>query len=263
MTTRKTRAQKAPTAPRKGGEYRFHIDAYTPETMPIDRLAQYMTHLATILGESAAVHFDRLEAGSTSLVSRIEPEAEPKVRGRLEAIENGAGDKAARESFAQLNRMLRDDGAVGHIRYGKRGKRLLYFPGREMPVSRPVVIHEHDSIDGEVQRVGGSDALVPILLDVEGVTVTNCRAPRPLAKEIATRLFEPVRLHGRAKWRRDENGDWCLDEFRVESFETLRSETLGDVLRDLREIPVDWGNDPYEKLVTMRTGEGSEGHGRS
>lgn len=263
MTTRKTRAPKARPARRKGGEYRFHIDAYTPETMPIDRLAQYMAHLATILGESAAVHFERLEGGSTNLVSRIEPEAEPKVRGRIDAIERGAGDKAGRDSFAQLNRMLREDGAVGLIRYGKRGKRLLYFPGREIPVQPPVIVQEHAAIEGEVLRVGGSGASVPILLDVEGVTVTNCYAPRPLAKEIAAKLFEPVRLHGRGKWRRDEDGAWCLEEFRVERFETLRAETLGDALRALREIPADWGREPYAELAAMRTGEGSEGHGRS
>ena len=40
--------------------YRLKIDAYTPETMPMGRLAEYMADLAVILGERAAVHFVQL-----------------------------------------------------------------------------------------------------------------------------------------------------------------------------------------------------------
>jgi len=56
-----------PKRPRKsGGEYRFKIDAYTPDTMPMSRLAEYMRELSEMLGEPSAVHFERLEPGSTA-----------------------------------------------------------------------------------------------------------------------------------------------------------------------------------------------------
>ncbi len=56
-------------------EYRFVIDAYSPETLPMSRLAEYMTDLARLFGTAERVHFVRLEAGSTVLVQRVEPEA--------------------------------------------------------------------------------------------------------------------------------------------------------------------------------------------
>jgi hypothetical protein len=57
---------------RRPREYRLRIDAFTPETLPMSRLAEYMADLATLLGEQERVHFARLENGSTALVHTIE-----------------------------------------------------------------------------------------------------------------------------------------------------------------------------------------------
>jgi len=40
----------------------FVIDAYSPETLPMSRLAEYMAQLATLLGEKDHVHFVELAA---------------------------------------------------------------------------------------------------------------------------------------------------------------------------------------------------------
>ena len=59
-------------------EYRFKIDAaYTPETMPMARLAEYIRELSTLLGNQDKVHFDRLEEGSTVPIIRVDHEAFP------------------------------------------------------------------------------------------------------------------------------------------------------------------------------------------
>lgn len=60
-------AKKRPSKS-KGAEYRFQIDAYTPETITMARLAEYMTYLAQVLGETASVHFDRLLGSSRKAV---------------------------------------------------------------------------------------------------------------------------------------------------------------------------------------------------
>ena len=44
-------------------ELKFHIHAYTRDTIPMWRLAEYLSDLATILGEKHSVHFDRIERG--------------------------------------------------------------------------------------------------------------------------------------------------------------------------------------------------------
>ena len=94
----------------------FVIDAYSPETLPMSRLAEYMAELATLLGEKEHVHFVELAAGSARLVHAVEHEASPKVRSRLHAARVGDGDPEARRAFDTLDHMLRDDNASGELR---------------------------------------------------------------------------------------------------------------------------------------------------
>jgi hypothetical protein len=100
------------TASGEGTEYRFKIDAYSPDTMPMARLAQYMAELATLLGEQNAVHFKRVTKGSTVLNARVDREATPKVRDRVAAVRAGDGGSEPRRAFNTLNRLLRDDNAI-------------------------------------------------------------------------------------------------------------------------------------------------------
>jgi hypothetical protein len=48
---------QAPQRKSDGTEYRFVIDAYSPDTMPMARLAQYMAELSQILGECPSSEF--------------------------------------------------------------------------------------------------------------------------------------------------------------------------------------------------------------
>ena len=47
--------------PRKALEYRFEIDAFTPDTIPMARLAQYLGDIARMMGQEASVHFARVD----------------------------------------------------------------------------------------------------------------------------------------------------------------------------------------------------------
>ncbi len=110
-------------------EYRFKIDAYTPETFPMARLAAYMGDLAVLLGEKEHVHFVRLEPGSTVLVQRIDRESAPRVRDRIRALRpsegQGAGD--ALSAFKAIDRRLAEDNATGEL-CGDGGAQIIRFP---------------------------------------------------------------------------------------------------------------------------------------
>ena len=71
---------------RKHREYRFEIDAFTPASMPMFRLAEYVADLAKIFGNNNNVHLLKIDPGSTVPVVMVEWEAEPKVRDRIRAI---------------------------------------------------------------------------------------------------------------------------------------------------------------------------------
>ncbi|MGB3390245.1 MAG: hypothetical protein WBA88_19930, partial [Pseudaminobacter sp.] len=76
--------------------YKFRIaDSYTPDTLPMERLAEYMIALAKLLGEPHDVHFDAVRKGSAVLVAKIDAPAQPKVRERVRRLEAGCPPSAA------------------------------------------------------------------------------------------------------------------------------------------------------------------------
>jgi hypothetical protein len=253
---RKTKKKGAlPRRPSRGvaAEYRFRIDAYTPDTMPMARLAEYLAELATVLGEPTYVHLVRLEPGSTVLVHQVEREAVPKVRDRATSVRRGRGPRDAVRAYHAINKLLREDDGVGVLQE-QTGAEIIRFPGREETEEKFAAIRQYGSIDGEVLRVGGPQKYVPVMLQSENEPIAGCYAERTIAKELARKLFEPVRVFGRGRWNRDADGKWSLDQFIIQSFEPLRSELLSEALGRLRAIPVSWGDDAYGDLQLMRHG---------
>ena len=258
--------KKPSTAPRKakastGTEYRFSIDAYTPETMPMARLAEYMSRLAEILGEPSAVHFDRLVAGSTVLVHRIEREALPKVRERAAAVQRGDAPREAIRAYRAINRLLREDNGVGVLRENVRGAKVLLFPGREETEETISSVRQTGTIDGFVMKVGGTDETVPVLLKSEDQLISHCWTTKPIAKQLAHKLFEPVRLFGTGRWGRDADGMWTLHEFEIKTFESMQDVPLSAAIAELRAIDGDWGSEAYQELAVIRNGPARRRHG--
>jgi len=247
----------------KAAEYRFRIDAYSPDTMPMARLAEYMAELSAMLGERSAVHFRRLEGGSTVLVHQIDREAVPKVRQRVSQVRAGDGPAEPLRAYKTINKMLRDDDAVGTLRADKRGAVIIRFPGKEEAQEQFGSVKQYGSIDGIVTWVGGSDQTAHITLETEGRQISHISMTRALAKALGNKLFEPVRLHGRGRWSRDSEGLWILRDFRAEHFEALDDTPLSAVVTQLRAIPAEWGEDAYSELGTIRHGPKGNGGKRN
>lgn len=245
----------------RGAEYRLKIDAYSPETMPMARLAQYMSEFAALLGERDAVHFHRLTRGSTVLNAKIDREAAPKVRDRIESVRVGEATGEPMRAFATINKLLRDDNAVGILKSTHTKGIVIRFPGREAAEEKFASIRQQGSIDGIVTGVRGRDDTIHITIQSEGRQISGCEASRTIAKQLGAKLFEPVRLFGRGKWSRDADGVWTLLYFKIENFEALRDETLTDALIDLRSIPTEWGDDAYSLLDMIRQGPRSKQNG--
>jgi hypothetical protein len=245
----------------EGTEYRFRIDVYTPETMPMGRLAQYMAELADLLGERTAVHFRRLTKGSTVLNAKVDREAAPKVRDRVSSVRAGGAPAESMRAYNALNKLLRDDNAIGVLRDAAPRGIIVRFPGREMAEEKFAAIRQHGSIDGIVTGIRGKDDTIHITINSEGQQVSGCETNRALAKQLGAKLFEPVRLFGRGRWNRDADGVWTLISFKIESFEALQDVPLTGALAELRRIPTEWGDDAFSELDKMRHGPGSKRNG--
>jgi hypothetical protein len=217
-------------------QYRFTIDVFSVDSIPMSRLAEYMGELAKLLGEPERVHFSHLEPGSAVLVSTVEQPAVPKVAERLERVKRGDAPKDAMQAFAAIDTMLAKDNAVGALTSADTAQ-VIPFPGRTRP--KPVrygPFREHGSLEGVLIRIGGRDETIPVLLQ-DGDAMLSCQTSREISKRLAIHyLGSTLRVHGDGKWVREENGTWQLLEFYIEDFELLDDAPLLDVVSKLQAV---------------------------
>jgi hypothetical protein len=236
-------------------EYQFVIQAYSPETFPMLRLAEYMRDLAMLIGEEDRVHFVRLAAGSTAVVHRIEFEALPKVRDRLRAVRNHEGPREAIDAFAGINDRLAFDNASARI-VEPGGRNVLEFPGRRAHKELEYgPLSQRGELIGSVIVVGGKNDPVPVHLQ-DGDKIYVCQARRDLARQLASHLLgDPIRVIGTGRWFRDSHGSWEMREFRIAQLEVLDGSSLKAAIERLRRINAEWRGhpDPLKDLSKLRT----------
>ena len=252
--------RKKPQRPprRDAGEYRFKIGAYTPTKIPMERLAQYMEQLAEMLGETGQVHFGGLARGSTVILAKIEHEAEPKVHARVAQVKSGEGPTEARRAYTALNRLLREDNANGLLRSSAI---ILPFPGRDESQEQFAAVRQQGFVDGKIISVTGQDKTAHIMLLIEDQPVAGFQTTRTIAKQLAKKWDEQVRLLGRGRWRRDAEGNWSLIDFKIEGFEPLEEAPLSTALERLRAIPTEWDDNAYNELDMSRHGPRGKANG--
>lgn len=213
--------------------YELHIDAFTPKTISMARLAEYMADFAELLGHHQQVHFEKLREGSLVLASRVESVALNKVRRRIEEVRYGNAPKPARRAYQSIDNRLADDNAVGKIVRGS--SEVIPFPGRTRVAERSLgPVEQTGTLDGEVIQIGGRDETINVHLRTAEDIVT-CITTKAIARRLAQHLFgPPVRLTGVGMWSRSESGKWALRKFTVHDFETLDQTSLPRLFESLR-----------------------------
>lgn len=239
-------------------DYRFKIDVFSPDTLPMARLAEYVTALAKLLGSQDSVHFSRVEPGSVVLVQRIEFEALPKVRDRVRAAARGIGPPDVARCYADINSMLEKDKAVGVVEDEQRSE-IIRFPGREQLKSEVFgPFWEQATLCGQLVNIGGIDQTVPAGLR-DRDHIWRCNTTPETAKKMAIHLLGPtIKVYGRARWIR-QDGSWQLMTFNIDTFEPLEDVPLSQVVNELRGVPGnEWGafEDPFGELESIRAGGG-------
>jgi hypothetical protein len=218
-------------------QYRLKIDVFSVDSLPMARLAEYMAELAILLGERERVHFSHLEKGSAVLVTNIEPVAFPKVKARISLVSRGNGPKDAMQAYKTIDSMLAKDGAVAVLLTPDEGN-VIEFPGRLRPTpARYGPFREVGTLDGRIIRIGGRDETIPVWLK-DGDVVYNCNVRgEDVARRLAPYYLSGiVRLHGRGKWVREENGTWKLEQFDIDDFEVLDDSSMSEVVGKLRAV---------------------------
>lgn len=207
----------------------FRIDAFTPDTLPMSRLAEYLTQLADLLGSHEHVHFTSVRKGSAIPQAKVDYPAIPKVQARLQLAQSVDAPDDIRKPLEAINRLLKAGGVV-----------YLNFPGRDIPDEKPYRLREAGCLDGIVIRIGGTDKTIPVWLQsldertvYKGIDTT----PETARALVGHYLGKPVRVHGQGVWERSGEGDWSLVTFHIAHFEELDETPAAEVFARLASHP--------------------------
>lgn len=239
-------------------QYVFHIDVFRPETLPMGRLADYLSALARMMGSTEHTHFVAVEPGSAQLRTEVDPVDAPKVETRLNGLSVGEGPKDGLAAKQHLDDLLANDNAVGVLTEVSTNRVVIAFAGRNRPkpLSFPS-FREDTTIDGILVSIGGRDTTAHAQLQDGDVLHTGVSMPRGLARELAPLLYGPVlRLHGSGRFERQASGQWKMSDFKVDRYDRLDARPISDVLNAIRSVP---GNglmepDAYSQMVRLREG---------
>ena len=237
-------------------KFTFRIKAYTPETIPMARLAEYLAQYAALMGNQSSVHFDGLRKGSTILCSRVEEAEVPKVEVRLRSASEAEASADVAKVVESINRMLREDNADGYIRREK-GAKIIAFPGIKQPIPERIgPIREAGRLEGRLVKVGGKDRTIhALLIAPDGEQYRLVTTSIDTAKDLGRHLYTNIRVSGTGTWFRDENRQWVLDQFFVQDFESSNEQSLIEAITGLRAVEGSgWGamEDPLSELKRFR-----------
>jgi hypothetical protein len=243
-------------------EYLFKIDGFTPLTLPMNRLVDYMKDLVSLFGNEKEVHFLRVEEGSATQRIAVDPPALPRVEKRLLAIRTKSATKHLNRCFRSINRRLIEDSTCADLI--SPTTKVIKFPGKKKDKQAEVgPIHEAVSIQGEIVELSGRDETVSVYIK-EGTEVHICHTTRDTGKKLKPYLWEgKVRLSGLGTWTRTRESVWQLEDFQIDGFEPLRDDKLTEVVTALRaiEVPELEVTKPWQFLSKMSEEEADNGSG--
>ncbi|MGB0072795.1 MAG: hypothetical protein WBP71_07585 [Terracidiphilus sp.] len=241
-------------------------EEWTPETMPMARLVEYLADLAIIFGHEEHVHLIKVSDGSTQPIFWMHPTIADQAIFRMRRAEKEEGDPKAISAYKRINvRLITDNGRadVVDMKETDEKAKIIEFPGKLEAHRKIRSIRESASIAGELRRVGGIDKSIHLLIRQPDGAIISVESDEAFAKRLEREgwLFKLIRIHGIATWERDESGTWHLEKFKAHSYdpEPLVDEPFADTIKALRSIPGNKWNDltdPLGELEKMRHGEG-------
>lgn len=234
--------------------FKFTVPGYSPETMPLDRLMDYLAQLSVVLGKPGDLHLVGVEKGSTRPVLAMRHDVAVKARHHAREVAEGGGSARRREAYNTIRRMVAQDGGQPAVLKEPRGAIILKFPSVDIGQDQVIQsLRQPTSIEGTLVRVGGIGENAQLLIqELSGNVIAGCTASRAVAQELAHLIYHAIRVSGIGSWHRTEEGKWEITRLHVQTFEPLDESELEDVVARLRGVSVKWPADSIEQLQAMR-----------
>lgn len=239
-------------------EYVLKITGYTPKTLPLARLLEYLAPLVQIFGNTNGVHLSEIREGSAELVTTIDAVVGDDVDRRVALIDSPDAPPEVMDGVDDLNEQLRADkrDAVLLRRAANDNVYLEVrtFRGAAEPSPKAYGPYpQPTTIDAFLHRAGGKKPRLT-LIDPERKRIP-AECTEETLKELRHHLHEWLRLHGEGRWYRTARGKWELWGFTVTHFEPVANESLVaavDRMRAIRGTEWERMKDPLGELRNMR-----------
>jgi hypothetical protein len=234
--------------------FKFTLPGYTPDTMPLDRLMEYLNQLSIVLGSPGDLHLVGVEKGSTRPVLAMRHDVAARARHHAREVAQGGGSQRRREAFETIRRMVAHDGGKPAVLRAPKGQVILKFPSVDIGQDQVIQsLRQHTSIEGTLVRVGGIGENAQLLIqELSGNVIAGCTATRAVAQQMAHFIYRDLRVSGVGSWHRNEDGKWQVSRLHVQTFEPLDESGLEDVVAKLRAVNVKWPEDSIQQLQAMR-----------
>lgn len=227
-----------------GTEYRLVLEGFTPDTIPMSRLAEYLRQMAKMLGYEGAVHFQRVENNCTALVAKIDPRTAGKVRAQVRAIREKKAPADAMNASAAINRMVAEDKTTGLLREQKGV--VIRFPGTRPAQNMALEVPDEGTVIGYLYMLSDAGREFHARIKLESGNTLMCTVTDEIAKKLRSHLFETVKVSGPGIWARDTDGAWAALKLEIKEVVPVKSTSLRSVIDELRQIDIDWPEDVFE-----------------
>ena len=233
--------------------FEFTVPGYTPETMPLDRLIEYLSQLTVVLGEASELHLIGIEKSSTRPVLVMRHDVATRARARASEVRQGGGSARRRSAFDKIRHMVSEDGGAPASLKAPEGQ-ILEFSKIDLGADQVVhALRQPTTVQGELIRLGGPRENAQLLIqELSGNVIAGCTAPRSVATAMAHLLYKPVSVSGVARWHRNNIGKWEIESLHVQSFEELEADDHESVVAKLQAVRAPWPDDVMEQLAAMR-----------
>lgn len=234
----------------------LRLKGANPEQLSLKKLSEYLVVFADMIGGGDELHLKSVTKGSACL--NIEPSTTEAYNQAVMTIKSlYDSDRLSQRVLSAYNKMedaANRDKYIPEIYINK--EKVFSFPQKQKK-DNVINLSKATSIQGVLYNIGGKDETIPVrIADSSGNTIfatTN----KKLAGELASHLFETVRLSGEGYWERTEDKGWELKRLKVESYQILQDMSIRNAINALKEIGGNRWNeeeDPYLTLQKMRDG---------
>jgi hypothetical protein len=227
-----------------GAEYRLVLEGFTPDTIPMVRLAEYMQQLAKMLGQDEHVHFEKVENNCTALVSRIDPRGVGKVAARVKSIRDKTAPSDAMKAFNALNSMLGEDSTTAVLK--ERKATIIRFPGTLPEPEAVLTVPDEGTVIGYLYMLSDGKTGFQARISLESGRTLMCTVPSDVAKKLRDYLFETVKVSGPGVWTKSQEGEWSPAKLDIKDVVRVESASLRSLIDKLRTLQIEWFGDDYE-----------------